>query len=84
MLFTTTVTEKGQATIPTALRKKLGIQPNTKVVFELKNETEITLKPVQNFFSLKGSVKSKKQFNITDMDKAVAKAVKKTYAKRNY
>lgn len=82
MQFTTSVTQKGQATIPALIRQRLGIRPNTKIVFELKNEHEASIKPVPDFFSMKGSVKSKKTFSILAMDKAVEKAIKNKYVKK--
>lgn len=82
MQFTSSVTQKGQATIPAPIRKKLGIKPSTKVVFELKNETEATIKPVMDFFFLKGSVKSDKAFDIKAMEKAVKDAIVSKYVKK--
>lgn len=72
MQFTTTVTQKGQATIPASMREKLGIKPNSKVIFEFKEDTkEITVKPAVDFLSLRGSVKSDKPFDIEAMDNAI-------------
>lgn len=82
MQFASSVTQKGQATIPAPIRQRLGIKPNTKIVFELKNGHEVSLKPVLDFFSMKGSVKSKKPFNIPAMDKAVEEAIKNKYVKK--
>lgn len=82
MNFTSTVTQKGQATIPVHIRQLLGIKANTKIVFEIKNNKEVTLKPVIDFFSLKGSIKSKKPFNIEAMDKAISNAIKVDYGKK--
>lgn len=79
MQFTTTVTQKGQATIPAPIRKKLGIKPNTKIVFDLKDNQEVSIKPVTDFFSLKGSVQAEKPFDIEAMDKAVGKFISKEY-----
>lgn len=81
MQFTTSVTQKGQATIPAAIRRKLGIKPNSKIVFEL-NDNEVSIKPVVDFFSLKGSVKSNKPFNIEAMEKAVTDAIIVKYVKK--
>jgi AbrB family looped-hinge helix DNA binding protein len=60
MQFTTSVTQKGQATIPAPIRKKLGIMPNTKIVFELKNNGEASFRPVVDcrFFYNEGVGKS--------------------------
>lgn len=82
MQFTTSVTQKGQATIPASIRRKLGIKPNTKIVFELKNNNEVSIKPVTDFFTLKGSVKSSKPFDIDAMEKAVADAIVIKYVKK--
>ena len=82
MQFTTLVTQKGQATIPSAIRKSLGIKPNTKIVFELKNN-EATFKPVVDFFSLKGSVKTNKPFNISAMEQAIEDSIVEKYVKKS-
>ncbi len=82
MQFTTSVTQKGQATIPVLIRKKLGIKPNDKIIFELKGN-EASIKPMTDFFSLKGSVKSKKPFDIVAMDKAVEQAIVNKYVKKS-
>ncbi len=82
MQFTTSVTQKGQATIPIAIRKRLGINPNTKVIFELKGNNEVSIKPMVDFFTLKGSVKTAKPFDIDAMEKAVEDAIISKYAKK--
>mgnify|MGYP000594088573 CR=1 FL=1 len=83
MQFSTTVTQKGQATIPAHIRKSLGIRLNTKITFELNEKNEAVIKPVADFLSLKGSIKSKKPFNIRAMDKAVEKYVVEEYVKKH-
>ena len=82
MNFMTTVTQKGQATIPAQIRQLLGIKTNTKIVFEIKNNKEVSIKPVVDFFSLKGSIKTNKPFNIEAMEKAVEDAVVLKYGKK--
>jgi AbrB family looped-hinge helix DNA binding protein len=81
MNFTSTVTQKGQATIPVYIRQLLGIQPNTKIVFVVKNK-KVTIKPVVDFFDLKGSIKTEKPFKIEAMDKAIKDAVIINYGKK--
>ena len=83
MQFTTSVTQKGQATIPAPIRKRLGIKPNTKIVFEIKNGNEASFRPVSDFFALKGSVKSNKPFNIDAMEKAVEDAIVNKYVHKS-
>jgi AbrB family looped-hinge helix DNA binding protein len=53
----TTVTERGQVTIPAEVRRRLGIKPHDKVAFAI-DETEVRLLPAR--FTLEtafGSVK---------------------------
>ena len=54
----TTVTQKGQFTIPADIRESLGIRAGDKLVSE-KVGNGIMVKPIPDFFSLKGSVKTK-------------------------
>lgn len=82
MQFTASVTQKGQATIPVTIRRYLGIKPNTKIVFELKNNNEVSIKPVTDFFALKGSIKSHKPFDLSAMEKAVEDAIVVKYGKK--
>lgn len=81
MQFTASVTQKGQATIPAPIRERLGIKPNAKIVFELKGN-EVTIKPVADFFEMKGSVKSNKPFDISAFEKAVEGAITLSYGKK--
>ena len=37
----TTVTQKGQVTIPAEIRQALGIKPRDKVIFELEDEERV-------------------------------------------
>lgn len=80
MQYTSNVTQKGQATIPAPIRKKLGIKPNGKVAFTIR-KNDVVIKPVVDFFTLRGSIKSKKKFDIEAMDKAVIQSVAKEYGK---
>ncbi len=82
MQFTTTVTQKGQATIPGPIRKRLGISPKTKIVFELEGNNKASIKPVTDFFSLKGSIKTDKPFDLQAMEKAVEDEIVKKYVKK--
>jgi bifunctional DNA-binding transcriptional regulator/antitoxin component of YhaV-PrlF toxin-antitoxin module len=72
MTYTTTVTQKGLAIIQVQIRKLPGIKTNTKIVFEIKNNKEVPIKPVVDFFSLKGSIKTNKSFDIEAMEKVTS------------
>lgn len=44
----TTLTVKGQVTVPKRVRDLLGIKPGSKVAFELKPNGDVVLRPVTN------------------------------------
>lgn len=54
----TTVTSKGQVTIPKAIRDLLRIRPNDKVDFIVEGE-KVVLAPVKTLLDLRGAVPSK-------------------------
>jgi AbrB family looped-hinge helix DNA binding protein len=39
MTYATTMTSKGQVTVPVAIRRKLGFRPGEQITFELKGNT---------------------------------------------
>lgn len=41
MTYTTTMTSKGQITVPAPIRKKLGLQPGESINIELKGNTAV-------------------------------------------
>jgi len=60
-MYTSTVTAKGQITIPAKIRKQLGLKPNDKVVLIFRG-TEIILKPIKGTLKdLRGSIKPRQQ-----------------------
>lgn len=66
MLQTSTITQKGQVTIPYAIRQLFALETGTKVIFKI-DENTITVSPLPSFFNYRGSIKSKKEFNIKKM-----------------
>lgn len=63
----TTVTQKGQVTIPALVRKALGLKRGDQVQFTLKKKMA-QIKPAKRFsiMSLYGSLKPKIQYKETD------------------
>ncbi|OGK17474.1 hypothetical protein A2774_05515 [Candidatus Roizmanbacteria bacterium RIFCSPHIGHO2_01_FULL_39_12c] len=59
MIGYSTVTQKGQITVPAAIRKNLGLHPNQKVII-IKQGDSAVVKSAANFYSLRGSIKPKK------------------------
>lgn len=81
-IYRSTVTSKGQATIPAPLRKKLRIKPGEKIIFE-EQPNGVLLNRVPDISELKGSLKPKVKVKYTDRkaDKAVEKFVAQEYLK---
>ncbi len=70
-----TVTAKGQVTLPVEARRRLGLQPGSKLEFIVVDDDRLEVIPVSEAISsLKGMVpKPKKPLSLKDMDKAIAK-----------
>lgn len=81
-MFTSTVTQKGQATIPIYVRRKLGIKLNGKVVFERRGE-EFIIKPVEDLGKLVDSLYGSIKTNIKWNKKKAYEAVGKMLAERH-
>ena len=74
----TTITSKGQVTIPKELRIELGLKPGDKVIFE-KGEKGAKMRPIPDLFALKGSLKSKKKYDKKEAREAIGKYLAKKY-----
>lgn len=61
----TTITTKGQVTIPKKIRKELGLQPGDKVVFRKEGEN-IVLKPASTLLDFRGSVKAERYISMAE------------------
>lgn len=63
----TTITQKGQVTIPAPIRKTLGLKSGDQVKFVVTKKKEVKLKPTKRFsiMSLYGSLKPKVKPKLT-------------------
>ena len=78
-MFESTITRKGQTTIPKPIRDFLGLKPNDKI-FYLIEDNKVILKPMHgDILELRGSVKPKKT---PENFEHVRKIVKKKVGKR--
>lgn len=70
-----TVTSKGQLTLPVEVRRKLGINPGTKVDVVISDNDRMEIIPLTNSIkNLKGMVpKPKKSLSLKEMDDAISK-----------
>lgn len=76
------VTTKGQVTIPVSMRKRLNISKGSKVIFS-REKARITITKAPNFFDLKGSIQSDKRFSESTIDATLRKNIKKNYEPEN-
>lgn len=76
----TTVTTKGQITLPAEIRKKRGIKPGDKVQIS-EEKGEIKVKPVADFFSFKGALKGRRLPSENEMEQIAAREAVERYIK---
>ena len=64
----TTITQKGQVTIPVQVRKVLGLKRGDQVKFIVTKKKEVKVKPAKRFsiMSLYGSLKPRVKYKTTD------------------
>ena len=73
---TSTLTSKGQITIPKEVREKLRLHTGSRVDFVIEPSGQVTLKPLNSDFrSLRGMVKSKRKrpVSVEEMNEAIAR-----------
>ena len=73
---TSTLTSKGQITLPKQVREKLGLQTGSRVDFVIDPSGRVTLKPLNSDFRLlKGIVRArrKRPVSIAEMNEAIAR-----------
>lgn len=76
-----TLTKKGQVTIPVSIRKELGLEPKQRVAFVQRDDKRVEIKPATDFFALRGSIKFKKKYSDKKANKAIAEYFAKKYVK---
>lgn len=68
-----TITAKGQATIPKAVREQLGLKRGDRVKFFVHPDGSVVLLPKRPVSALRGIVKARRRpVTIAEMDEAVA------------
>ena len=60
MTYTVTITSQGQISIPAKIRRELGFDRSQKAIVSVQ-EGKMILEPVEDFLSLRGSLKTKKK-----------------------
>lgn len=75
-----TITQKGQVTIPVSMREYFSIKRGNKLFFSLGKD-HIKVYPTPDFFSFRGALSSRKPFDIKKMRETAGKQLAKRYAK---
>lgn len=70
-----TLTSKGQITIPKAVRERLRLEPGDKVYFDVRDDGSVSMvmrkHPIESLYGfLKGKVKLKRPITIEEMNPA--------------
>lgn len=81
MIYTSTLTSKGQATIPAPIREKLGILSGQKVVFDTTNDEVIIKNQAKLVDELYGSLKTNIKWDKKKAYTAVGKMLGEAYLK---
>ena len=79
--YSSTPTQKGQVTIPASMRKKFGIKPGKKVIFEDINGQLIVKTQAQIVNELAGSLKTNIKWDKKKAFEAVGKMLARNYLK---
>ncbi len=70
---TSTLTSKGQITIPSSVRKNLGIQQGDKVGFIVEDGKVVLLPVIKDVGAAFGLVKARRGISLDDMESAIRK-----------
>jgi len=68
---TSTLTSKGQVTIPARVRKNLGIHQGDRVGFIVEEGKVVLLPVIKDIGAAFGLVKAKRSASLEDMEKAI-------------
>ena len=75
IMHTSTITSKGQVTIPAQMRKRLGLVPGGRVAFGIQ-DGRIVLEAVKDDITAAfGMLKSDKAVGIEEMDQAIEQGI---------
>ncbi|OGY24600.1 MAG: hypothetical protein A2Y57_01995 [Candidatus Woykebacteria bacterium RBG_13_40_7b] len=74
MIYSTTITRKGQITIPKTIRDALKLPANKKILIELeRDEKEIRLRPQVDILDLAGTFKPRQKVSVLKAREAIEK-----------
>jgi AbrB family looped-hinge helix DNA binding protein len=80
MEMLTTMTQRGQVTVPAKIRRMLGLKPKDRVAFEIVDGTVIVRRPRYTLEAVAGRFMPKRP--VADVDRAIREA-KEEHAQRS-
>ena len=84
-MLTSTLTDKGQTTVPQEIREALGVAPRQRLVWEIRKNGSAVVRPMPSVMELAGSLKSEVPFtSIREETKAATAAWVSDSVKRNH
>jgi AbrB family looped-hinge helix DNA binding protein len=78
-----TITSKGQTTIPKQMRDHLGVKPGDRLKFFIDPYGHVVILPKLPASSIRGIVCTTKRASIEDMDRAVADEIASRFERSN-
>lgn len=77
MTYQTTLTRKGQLTIPKELREALGLEPGRRVILEREKGDRVKITPAPSLRSLAGSFRPKRVYDPVSLRKRMERRYKR-------
>ncbi len=62
LMAITTLTDKGQTTVPQEIREALKVKPRQRLIWSLRDDGSVVVRPQPGALALFGSLKSPKKF----------------------
>ena len=72
-MIESTITDKGQTTVPREVRDALGIKPRQRLQWDIEADGSATVRPEPSALALFGSLKSRKKFPGIKAEKAAVR-----------
>jgi bifunctional DNA-binding transcriptional regulator/antitoxin component of YhaV-PrlF toxin-antitoxin module len=79
-MIESTVTDKGQTTVPRQVREALGIKPRQRLQWDIEADGTATVRPEPSALALFGSLKIRKKFPGLKAEKAAVRKHVATHA----
>jgi antitoxin PrlF len=72
-MIESTVTDKGQTTVPRQVREALGIKPRQRLQWDIEDDGSVTVRPESSALALFGSLKPRRKSSGIKAEKAAVR-----------